>query len=315
MSIGICIPTKNRSSNLAILFKSLARLKCSISRIVVIDSSDLLLQKQLNLEICNSINLKTEYTWTSKSSTSFQRNLGINLLLEDSQTEYLFFLDDDTYPDSNYIDQLLGTMRFLGEDYIGGSGIASNHVYKESNFSLWLKKICLFSSSYPGKILASGHCSPPYDGDSTHPREVNWLWSCSLWRKDSIGSSRFKELYPGYVLGEDVLFSQEMNKKGKLFCDPSATLIHEARDDRGFINANYIEKRLLLRLEIIKNMENQLLAKLSFLWSNLCEQIYFLTLSIFSIDSKYDYNFFSLLKTYFRFNVSCLLSRIPKLKF
>jgi GT2 family glycosyltransferase len=315
MSIGICIPTKNRSSNLAVLFTYLTRLKCSISRIVIVDSSDLPVQKQLNLEICNSIKFKTEYIWTSKSSTSFQRNLGINLLLEDPQTEYVFFLDDDTYPDSNHIEQLLGTMNFLGESYIGGSGIASNHVYKQSSFSLWVKKICLFSSSSPGKILASGHCSPAFDGDSLHPREVSWLWSCSLWRKDSIGSSRFKELYPGYVLGEDVLFSQDMNKKGKLFCDPNATLLHETKVGSQLINANYIEKRLLLRLEIIKNKENQFLAKLSFLWCNLFEQIYFSSLLIFSKASNYDYNVFFLLKTYFRFNVSCLLGRIPELKF
>ncbi len=300
MYIGICVPTKNRSELLEGLLFFIEKLNCDIFNVMVVDSSDIEFHKNQNVSIINSHKLNIDYFWTPVSSTSAQRNIGLKHLMKMSNIDFILFLDDDTYPDQNYVQQLLNSFESLGSDFIGGMGIDTNHTYNHSKFIEFLKRIALFSSKYKGKILKSGHCSQPYDGKNHNVIEVEWLWSCSLWKKSAINNLFFPEIYDGYVLGEDILFSIKARERGKLFCNPKAQLAQIARGNQKVLTNDLIRKSLKLRLILRQTYYGIETKSIWYIWNSICELLYYLFIHIFRLNFP-RLNFILLLKDYFIF--------------
>ena len=222
---SIIIPTRNRSGLLTNLLQHINIKDKFLSEIIIIDSSDLKINKQLFIR-----SKKIKYFHTSIKSASLQRNIGIKKLNKSSK--YVFFLDDDVIPRRTYFQRLINTLEL--NKAIGASGISLglNNKRKKSslkgNLSSLAKRIFLLDSKFDGKLLKSGVNIPVRQKVKTkkYIQEVDWLIGCSVWDRNIFLKVKFHTNFYGQSLGEDVLFSALANKHGKLVVDPNVIFTH-----------------------------------------------------------------------------------------
>ena len=93
---GLVIPTRNRPKELYSTLQFFSKKKIKFLKIVIIDSSDKNLKKEI-IDICHKFNVLLYF---SKPSTSKQRNIGLQKLTR-SKLEFIMFLDDDLKFHSN----------------------------------------------------------------------------------------------------------------------------------------------------------------------------------------------------------------------
>lgn len=84
--------------------------------IIIVDSSE------IKISSYETIDKSIKYLHTTEKSAAKQRNIGMRSVKEDVQV--LFFLDDDTNPNSTYFEDMLDTL--LSLNAIGVSGLAIN---------------------------------------------------------------------------------------------------------------------------------------------------------------------------------------------
>jgi hypothetical protein len=89
----------------------------------------------------------------------------------------------------------------------------------------FIKKIFFLDSKFDGKLLISGIGIPVRTSDSGII-EVEWLIGCSCWDFQRIKNLKFEEDFTGHSLGEDVIFSVQARKIGKLCVNSNIALKH-----------------------------------------------------------------------------------------
>ena len=112
---SIIVPTRNRKDLLLELIRRIDLEDERLIEMIIVDSSD----KNFDAEMIN-LSSKIHFVFTDVRSASIQRNIGVKQL--SSQSNYVFFLDDDVKPDIDYFNSLLATIK-VGKA-IGASGIA-----------------------------------------------------------------------------------------------------------------------------------------------------------------------------------------------
>lgn len=161
---------------------------------------------------------------SEKRSSALQRNLLIsNWLSNYPDVEFGLFLDDDTIPSIDYASRLLEILQ-RNPDVGGVSGTTAKQTRFRANSALVkivARSFCL--DGKPGSILRSG-INVPIDPNEIEPVEVDWLFGCTMWRRDAIAQSRFPIEWMGYAIGEDVAFSMCVGKRWRLLVDPHAKL-------------------------------------------------------------------------------------------
>lgn len=216
---SVVIPTRNRENSLINLVNKIDKQTILPDEIIIVDSSD---KKQF---LYDDINKSIKYLHTDKKSAAKQRNIGLSSVREN--TQILFFLDDDTDPESTYFEDMIGTLISLNA--VGVSGIAINPEkiarVKPVGVNGFLKKISFLDSKIDGKLLISGIGIPVREGEGS-VTEVEWLIGCSCWDFQKIKKLKFEEDFMGYSLGEDVIFSVKARKIGKLFVNSNIALNH-----------------------------------------------------------------------------------------
>lgn len=128
--------------------------------------------------------------YTSVSGVSNARNLGLNL----SSGEYIVFIDDDDYIDSNYLEQLIKKNEILGNESIA----ITNYLDFDE-----ITKQSLFNSNYTLGEIESNICKKR--------KSFSIVWMKSIPRS-LIGDTRFDVNFKN---GEDALFMLEISKKIK----------------------------------------------------------------------------------------------------
>ena len=222
--IAVVIPTRNRAQELLRLLDALCSQTFPLSKIdvFVIDSSDI--ASKLSLRKFYGFR-KFRYLHTEMRSSAVQRNIGIDLVSKNCK--FLFFLDDDVIPPKDYLDRLIEC--FKDPKIVGVSGIALESPEAEtperSAFISSYKRVFGLESSRQGSVLKSG-ISIPVKMNSMGAHESEWLIGCAAWRYSAIGRVRFEWDFKGYSLGEDVLFSIKMSRRGRLVTLPSVILRH-----------------------------------------------------------------------------------------
>jgi glycosyltransferase involved in cell wall biosynthesis len=98
--ISVVIPTRNRLDSLNRTLDSITKQSFLPSAIIIVDSSDCLLEKS---QLTNDLSFCDLQIFHSKPSVCLQRNIGI----EKSNSEYIFLCDDDVEFDPNYIEEIL----------------------------------------------------------------------------------------------------------------------------------------------------------------------------------------------------------------
>jgi glycosyltransferase involved in cell wall biosynthesis len=219
VKFSVIIPTRNREVPLTNLLRKILTQTVLPNEIIIVDSSDII-QKSYS-----EINKIIKYFHTNEKSTARQRNLGIANVEKD--TEVLFFLDDDIEPNTDYFQKMLNTL--ISNNAIGVSGLAINPNktwrVKPSGIYGFIKRITFLDSKIDGKLLVSGVAIPVRNKESAVV-ETDWLIGCSCWNFQKIKLLRFEEDFTGYSLGEDVIFSIQAKKLGKLLVDTDIQIGH-----------------------------------------------------------------------------------------
>jgi glycosyltransferase involved in cell wall biosynthesis len=264
VKFSVVIPTRNRETALRNLLSKISDQNLSPVEIIIVDSSEI---KQPSYEL---INKSIKYLYTTEKSTSKQRNIGMITVTKDVQV--LFFLDDDTNPDSTYFEDMLETLISLNA--VGVSGLAinpgKNQRDKPRGLVGFIKKVFFLDSNIDGKLLISG-VGIPVRKKNAGMFEVDWLIGCSCWDFQKIRKLKFEEDFSGYSLGEDVIFSVKASKLGKLFVNSNIILNHLElpQTDLNIIKYNFMW--VYYRFRLSKYIRNKVIFYLAFYLSILAK--------------------------------------------
>lgn len=273
MEISVVIPTRNRPELLKRLLIALQNQNLRANQIIVVDSSDKLLRlSQEN----RAIPPVTTFVYTEIRSAAIQRNIGIEHVSHNC--EYLFFLDDDVLPQPDYFEKMASSLS--KNDVIGVSGLAINPKatgarLKPSGLVGIIQRMFLLDSKHDGKLLMSGVNIPLRHGTKL-PQEVDWLIGCAGWQFSEIKDLRFENDFYGQSLAEDVIFSAQAKKRGKLITDPSVVLSHDESEIGRASNQDHWEMWMINRWRLIKVQHFGLPGIAAFWWSSLGQLAIFL---------------------------------------
>jgi glycosyltransferase involved in cell wall biosynthesis len=263
MSLTIVIPTRNRKILLKKLLNNLLMNFKQIDQIVIVDSSDKAESKAKFL-----VNKKVLYVHSEIKSAAIQRNIGLSFVQPNCR--YIAFLDDDVSPPSNYFTDLIALLK--NRKAAGVSGVAENlNIHKsEKNQKLFeaYRKFFFLDSNQEGVVLNSGVNIPVKNTLNTNPiLECKWLIGCAVWDYQKIKRHQFDNRFYGQSLGEDVLFSLQASKYGKLYVKRNLVLKHfESPIGRpNYLNHNrmWVRNRYYISKELLGNR-----LKISYHWCN-----------------------------------------------
>ena len=259
--ISVIIPTRNRPELLKNLVNLLLSFDLGPLEIIVVDSSDA--SKQIS-DFRNNPNVKILFT--TLKSAAMQRNIGLDYV---ENSDYVFFLDDDVVPSYTYFADCL--MHLKRKELVGVSGVAWNAHAEQRTFPAgsigFFQKIFLLDSKRDGILLKSGVNIPVRNLGGTS-QIVEWLIGCSGWKANFIGSTRFEPDFLGQSLGEDVIFSIRMGKKGHLLTDPSIVLEHFESEIERPDKKEFWRMWVVNRKRLIEVAEFGLKGELAFWWAN-----------------------------------------------
>lgn len=265
MEISVVIPTRNRPELLKRLLIALQNQSLCANQIIVVDSSDEMLRLHLDIK---EEPPGTTFVYTDIRSAAIQRNIGMDHVSRNC--EYLFFLDDDVLPRPDYLERIASSLS--KNDVIGVSGLAINPKTtrvreKPSGLAGFAQRIFLLDSKDDGKLLMSGVNIPLRHGIGI-PQEVDWLIGCAGWKFSRIRDLRFENDFYGQSLAEDVIFSAQAKKLGKLITDPSVVLSHDESEIGRASKQDHWEMWMMNRWRLIKVANFGLLGMAAFWWSS-----------------------------------------------
>jgi len=184
------------------------------------------------------------------------------LLINASNFDFCFFIDDDVILDEDYLGSLAELL--VMSEAIGASGLAlgENETFARNSF---LTRV-LGISGQPGSLTKAAINVPVREGK--FPVNVDWLIGCSVWKYQSIKQIRFQKDFVGQSIFEDVLFSVEASKYGSLLVDPRIRFRHSleeaGRPNRGEFFAQWVRNRYRL-----KKIDSERFSLFRFLFANL----------------------------------------------
>tara|TARA_A100001011_G_scaffold394304_1_gene486371 strand:+ start:3459 stop:4364 length:906 start_codon:yes stop_codon:yes gene_type:complete len=244
---SLIIPTKDRPDKIDIFLKTLDKEITFFNEILIVDSSKENIHKKIKSKIKNYNNIRII---KSKPSTSIQRNIGIKEY--NKRNKFIMFCDDDIIFDKNAINLMNWYIEHF-PDYIG---YGFNLI--EKNYSVMfdaLKKNKFFAlngiyESQPGKVAKSGWHSKI--SNITENIETEWLSTqACVYRSSLIDEKIYFDTSLGkYSYLEDLFFSFELSKIGKLTVCANATYIHPNEIIRS--NFNFGIKEILNRFKFVK---------------------------------------------------------------
>lgn len=252
--ISVVIPTRNRPTNLAAVLQKISEQSSAIEEVVIVDSSDIVVPIPLN----PSWTFVLRHQTTKIKSAAVQRNIGIELV--SGKCKYLCFLDDDVLPGPEYLNELIGSLQRAGG--VGISGIAMNPFLedkkreKPSGVFGKLQVFFKLDSDQDGVLLKSG-VNIPVRSQSGDIQEVEWLIGCSVWEFKTVKGLRFESDFIGQSLGEDVIFSLQASKLGKLFVNPNVHLIHLESEIGRPIGSEFWSMWVVNRKRLVEIMSNR----------------------------------------------------------
>lgn len=222
----IGIPTRNRPEQLRSTLISISRLKHSPEVIFVCDSSDSAQHERVK-KICNDSDVPTILIQSEKASIPFQRNRIVEFALKSEDPfDFLLFLDDDTEPDHLY-SQLLLNFLVQNPNYGGACGVTQ--MQKRSRIADLFGTLFLVNGK-PGSVLHSGVGIPP-NRELTEGSDTQWIFGCSIWRRNVLVETKWNESWEGYAAGEDVYFSFSVSKNWQLRVLPMAKIINSCEEE------------------------------------------------------------------------------------
>tara|TARA_B110000971_G_scaffold206045_1_gene228995 strand:- start:24 stop:929 length:906 start_codon:yes stop_codon:yes gene_type:complete len=215
LPLSIVIPTKDRER---LLFESLKFLNKNFfffNEVIIVDSSIKKLNKKILYKSYKKLNIQY---YTSKPSTSVQRNLGLRNVRK--KNKFVMFLDDDIKFNHDAFKKMY---TFIIKKGASVAGIGFNSITKsryKKNLLERIKNSDFFTrlgiyDSRPGMVTSSGWQTKILNIKKN--TLVEWLpTQACIYRRDKIKFLRFSSQLGAYAYLEDLLFSHEISKRGDL---------------------------------------------------------------------------------------------------
>ena len=245
----LIIPTKNRSEQIIQLICRLRDLNLTFSELIVVDSSNNFHSNKIISE-CKIQNIKY---YKTKSSTSFQRNFGMNKM--NKNIEYVMFMDDDVVLLNDTFEKINKCIEKFGKDpAIAGFGFNQTEKRKKS-FLDKLKNLRIFEylniyPSTPGKVAKSGWQSKILNLQNDILGDWTFTTICT-YKFEDIKNFNFDESFGEYSYLEDLDFSLNLMKKNKkIYISSEAKFLHPENIDRSSFQFGITE--VVNRYKIVK---------------------------------------------------------------
>lgn len=232
MKTSLIIATLNRSSDLRRCLASVASLNKSFDEIIIVEQGDLKATQDLLAQF-TTLNIRLYFN--AVKSLTVARNFAVKKSIGD----ILFFVDDDTQLDKNYVQ--------VAHDYFHNNptvmGISGKVRSAHGKFSIKntiyraLSLIFLTNSYQKNKILKSGgNGSGLRYKNKLHPLPPQWLpgCHCAYRRRVFADGISFNQRFMRWAFGEDVMFSYQiylLYGKNSLQYVPTFELLHYKSDD------------------------------------------------------------------------------------
>lgn len=218
-SLAILIATKDRSNELRNLLESISISTLLPNKIVIVYSGKDI--SYLSPEFRSRLNI--EIIYSPVTSQSFQKSLGIRSLKTDYS--WTLFMDDDLVVEKNSLEILF--REYLNnpnyQSYVGfGLGVLNISARKLNSVEKIFLKLFKLYSDKPGTITQSGHVQS-YLLNTTEV-EVSWLNGLSVWNSKVLYKYPSEQTSIPYSAYEDVIFSYEVSRHGKLLFAPKVKI-------------------------------------------------------------------------------------------
>jgi len=246
-STSLIIPTKERIDSLNRLFSSIDKYINIFNEILIIDSSSKIIHKKIIDNFSKNKNLKVI---KSEASSSIQRNIGI--LKFNKNNEFIMFCDDDIIFQKNSI---LNMDKFIKE-FPNNIGYGFNLLEKNNLSYLEKLKKNTFLMKYgfydknPGIVCENGWHTKISNIDKNY--KTMWLSTqACIYHSKYINSKISFDVNLGqYSYLEDLFFSYELGKKGRLDICCNSTYLHPNNINR--ISMNFGIKEVVNRYKFVK---------------------------------------------------------------
>ena len=262
--IVVLIATCNRPELLSNLLQNLDKQTLIPDIIIVSDSSDQ--DKKIKKSELQNHKCQVIYNYSEIKSASIQRNIALDIAPNNSK--YIIVLDDDVTPDLFYIEKII--KNFDNEAIVGVSGIAVNRTHKAKNrFSLAIQKFFLLDSQKEGSITLGG-INIPFSKTQRYEKKqfkTDWLIGCSAWRYSAIKKLRFTN-FLGQSLFEDVIFSVNAARIGKLVVDTSIRLDHIQSPIGRSSSIEFYKMWIFNRYFLVRILNKNPIRYMAFHWAN-----------------------------------------------
>ena len=255
---GILVATKDRPQQLSKFLESVSNL--SLLPIEVVIASSGIDITEIIKKYTDKLNLK--HVHSSRSGQIIQKKLGLKYFSEN--LNWIAFFDDDIIllPDS--IENVFADISRLSEqNKIAGIGMScapSNASVRKLQYKL-MKKFFLSSDKNLGQVNKSG-----YNASYMSSREVietQWLNGASIWKAELAKKYNVPFDKIRHAIGEDLFFSFQNLKYGKLFFSPSSKFIFQKYPEDHFQLTYFVLHTYIQLFFVLTNKE---LSVLAFYW-------------------------------------------------
>ncbi|GAB4497347.1 MAG: hypothetical protein OHK003_05580 [Anaerolineales bacterium] len=235
-TISVIICTRNRLDDFRETLASLMNQKRLPDELVIVDSSD----SQALEEYLKTVNLPVVVKYIhSAPGLTLQRNVGV----KGSSGDLIFFFDDDTELDENYLANIeavfarnepgLGAVGGRLENLFGNQPMTLRFRLERAIF-VALRFIFGLDDYGSGRFRLSGMATFPHH--LMKPRYIDCLSGGLMsFRREVFQKIQFDEGLSGYGLMEDWSISKSVMDAGyKTYYEPSASLIHKESSQNRF---------------------------------------------------------------------------------
>ncbi len=268
---SILIATKDRPVNMRNLLKSVEQSTIKPSSLVVVSSGHPIHDVISEFET----SLKIDYVHSEVSGQVNQKKVGISRLRKG--TPWVVFLDDDLVVTPETFEnafEALSKYSSTGDRIVGiGLGLSpTSRMNRSSRFQNSVGRVLRLSSATPGKVIRSGQGVSYLE--SPLPIYTEWLNGASMWKTES--ALEYVRLVPSsnYAACEDLVFSYQQSKKGKLLFVPSTKVFFQEEEPNDYNRSQAIISGTAWRYFFVQT--NPELSKLQLIYSQFGRLAYIL---------------------------------------
>jgi GT2 family glycosyltransferase len=268
---SILIATKDRPENMRKILRSVEQSTIKPTSLIVISSGHPIHDVISEFETL----LNIDYVHSEVTGQVNQKKMGISRLSK--EIPWVVFLDDDLLVASNTLEtafDALSKYSNTGDRILGiGLGLsATSRMNRSSRFQNFVGRALRLSSTTPGKVIRSGQGVSYLESRS--PIFTEWLNGASIWKRES--ALDYVNLVPSsrYAACEDLVFSFQQSKKGKLLFVPGAKIFFQDAEPNDYNRSQAIISGTAWRYFFVKT--NPELSQWQLLYSQIGRLAYIL---------------------------------------